>query len=48
MGFVICIPRLFSPHRQTTPTSQNRKEGGRNNVTNQDVLPHPPRGVCVE
>jgi hypothetical protein len=42
IGFVTCRPKLV-PHRDTTPTSQNREEGWRNDSTNQDILPHPQR-----
>jgi hypothetical protein len=32
----------------TTTTSKNRKEGWRNDTTNQYILAHPPRGVHVK
>jgi hypothetical protein len=37
--------KVTPPHRQTTPTSGNREQGWRNDPTNQDILPHPSRGV---
>jgi hypothetical protein len=45
--FVTSSPRLVL-HTDTTQTSQNRKEGRRNDPTNEDILPQPPRGVHEE
>jgi len=48
-AMVLAVRSLSSPTQtHYTPTSQNRKEGGRNNPTNQDILSYPPSSVHVE
>jgi len=38
----------YSPQKCATPYRWNRKDSWRNDSTNQDILPHPPRGVHVQ
>jgi hypothetical protein len=40
--------KVIPLHRHAIPTSSNRKGGGKNDATNQDILPQIPKGVRVE